>query len=230
MKPGQPRWRRDLAIALAGLLALVLWEAAGWDRPLAHLFGGPGGFAWREAWLTRVLLHDGGRVAAGVLLALLALDALRPLVAGPTRRERLAGLGLTLAGLLLVPALKRFSTTSCPWDLAEFGGRFAYVPHWLAGVTDGGPGHCFPSGHAVAAFAFFGVYFAWRRSRPGLARAWAIAIVAAGLLFGWAQMARGAHFASHTLWSAWLCWVLGAAASLRRATPALSRNAAPACG
>lgn len=35
-----------------------------------------------------------------------------------------------------------------------------------------------------------------------------------GTLFGWAQMARGAHYPSHTLWSAWLCWlvcVLGAA-------------------
>jgi membrane-associated PAP2 superfamily phosphatase len=37
------------------------------------------------------------------------------------------------------------------------------------------------------------------------------AILVLGALFGWAQLARGAHFASHTLWSAWLCWIVGAA-------------------
>ena len=36
-----------------------------------------------------------------------------------------------------------------------------------------------------------------------------------------AQMARGAHYASHTLWAAWLCWVLGLAVlgSRRAASP-----------
>jgi membrane-associated PAP2 superfamily phosphatase len=29
-----------------------------------------------------------------------------------------------------------------------------------------------------------------------------------GAVFGWAQMVRGAHFPSHTMWSAWVCWVL----------------------
>ena len=36
-----------------------------------------------------------------------------------------------------------------------------------------------------------------------------------GLLFGWARLARGAHFPSHTMWSAWLCWTIGALAAKR---------------
>jgi hypothetical protein len=77
--------------------------------------------------------------------------------------------------------------------------------------SDGGPGHCFPSGHAVAAFAFLPLYFQWRSERPRVAVALLAWVLGLGLLFGWAQLARGAHFPSHTLWSAWLCWVIGAA-------------------
>jgi len=32
------------------------------------------------------------------------------------------------------------------------------------------------------------------------------AALAAGLVLGLAQQARGAHFMSHTLWSGWVCW------------------------
>jgi membrane-associated PAP2 superfamily phosphatase len=34
-----------------------------------------------------------------------------------------------------------------------------------------------------------------------------LGVLAFGSLFAWAQMARGAHYPSHSLWSAWLCWV-----------------------
>ena len=36
--------------------------------------------------------------------------------------------------VLAVPALKQISTTSCPWDLAEFGGVARYASHWALGV------------------------------------------------------------------------------------------------
>jgi membrane-associated PAP2 superfamily phosphatase len=48
-------------------------------------------------------------------------------------------------------------------------------------------------------------------------------VCVAGALFGWAQLARGAHFASHTMWSAWLCWTLCAVAA-----PLLQARALPA--
>lgn len=208
--------RRDAWIALWALLALLLWEAAGLDLPLTRWIATPGGFPWRDSFLASRLLHDGGRALAWVMLGLLVWDALRPFAAGPSRAQRARGIAVVLAGLLLVPLLKRFSATSCPWDLAEFGGRAAYVPHWLIGLTDGGPGHCFPSGHAVAAFAFFGVYFLWRHHRPRMARAALTAVLVLGFVFGWAQWIRGAHFVSHTLWSAWLCWVIAALGSRER--------------
>lgn len=204
---------RDFWIATSSLLLLVAWEASGWDFAVAALWGGPAGFPWREAWVTQRLLHDGGRIAAALLLAGLAFDAWQPLARGPSRRRRLYWLAATLAALVIVPAAKRLSTTSCPWNLSAFGGSVPYVPHWLLGVADGGPGHCFPSGHAVAAFAFFSGYFLWRSHAPRLARGWLALVLGLGALFGWAQTARGAHFVSHTLWSAWACWVICSAAA-----------------
>ncbi len=200
--------RRDLRVALTTLVLLLAWEASGWDRGVAHGFGNAAGFVWRDAWVTRTVLHDGARGLGPGLLLLFALDTVRPWLPGPSRRERLFWLCSTVAAALLVPALKRVSTTSCPWDLAEFGGSAAYVPHWLPGVSDGGPGHCFPSGHAVTAFAFFSLYFLWRAYRPVLAGRMLLAVGALGLVFGLTQLVRGAHFPSHTFWSAWLCWSL----------------------
>jgi membrane-associated PAP2 superfamily phosphatase len=51
-------------------------------------------------------------------------------------------------------------------------------------------------------------YFAWRdRSRRKALRALAVAC-AVGLLFSFAQEARGAHFPSHDLASAGLVWAI----------------------
>lgn len=202
------RLRIDLAWALAGGALLLAWDASGFDRQVMRLVGTSQGFTWRDAWLTATLAHEGGRMLAWATFALLLLFTLRPQwLPGPRHAERWRALGATLACLVVVPGLKRVSSTSCPWDLEEFGGKAQYVSHWAFGITDGGGGHCFPSGHAVAAFAFFSVYFLMRRHQPGFARAWLAGVLVVGALFGTAQLLRGAHYPSHTLWSAWLCWI-----------------------
>jgi len=111
----------------------------------------------------------------------------------------------TLLAALAVTALKAASQTSCPWALADFGGVAHYASHW-AFQADGGSGHCFPAGHASSGFSFVAGYFAFRRTAPQIARRWLIAALAAGLALGLAQQWRGAHFMSHTLWSAAACW------------------------
>lgn len=228
-----PGWRRDLAGVLAALALVLAWDLSGLDLWVTRAVAGAGGFPWRDAWLTRGLLHDGGRLLAAAVLALALWQALRagrrgardPLGAG----VRWASLGAVLLNLALVPAFKRLSTTSCPWDLAEFGGRAQFVSHWAWGVLDGGAGHCFPSGHAVAAFAFFPLALAWRDTRPGVARRWLLAVGAAGLLFGAAQVLRGAHYVSHVAWTAWICWALSVGAShLSRRRPRPPRPAGAA--
>jgi membrane-associated PAP2 superfamily phosphatase len=208
-----PRGERDFAVTLAALVMLLWWDASGWDLAVAGWYGTADGFALRNDWWLRRVLHDGGRWLSGLALVACLLWAWRGDATAMARSLRAAWLGIVVLCLVAVPAIKRISSSSCPWDLDAFGGGFGYVPHWMLAVVDGGPGHCFPSGHAVAAFAFLPLYFQWRPTHARRARLLLAATLAAGVLFGWAQLARGAHFASHTLWSAWLCWAIGAVAA-----------------
>jgi len=220
--------QRDLAIALASLVLIAAWEASGWDLALAGWFGTVDGFPWRDTWWARDLLHNGERLLTAAALLFFALYATLSRVDSPGRSERLFWLTVTSACLVLIPAVKHLSLSSCPWDISGFGGSATYVPHWVLGRLDGGPGHCFPSGHAVAAFAFFGLHFLWRnhdRARAGLALA---GVLALGLLFGGTQMLRGAHFPSHVMWSAWLCWVTCALAAWGHRSWLASRDAGSA--
>lgn len=209
----------DLHITLASLVLVLVWDLSGLDRLVMHTLGDTQGFAWQHHWLTERVLHNGGRWLAWAAVAALVVNLWRPWWTGPSHAERLRWLGVTLACVLLVPLLKQFSLTSCPWDLAEFGRVAAYVPHWRLGVGDGGPGRCFPSGHATAAFGFLAGWFALRPHHPRAARAWLALVLLAGAAFGTAQTLRGAHYPSHTLWTAWLCWAFSAVAMRRAPAP-----------
>ena len=219
--------RRDLAITAGALALLLLWDFSGADLPLSRHFGNAQGFAWRSHWFTDDVLHNGGRWLGLLALCALLLNLWRPWATALTRRERWAWALSTLLLLLVVPAIKKLSLSSCPYELAEFGGLARYVSHWRWGLADGGPGGCFPSGHATSALAFVGGYFALRRGHPTAARWWLAVVLSLGALYGWAQLARGAHYASHTLWSAWFCWT-GALLMLGRVRPSAEDTAVQA--
>jgi len=205
--------RRLYLLTLVGLVPLLLWDASGLDLPLARAFGTSQGFALRHDGALMLLLHELPRHASTALVLALAVGVWRPW--GFLRRlaqaDRAQLLLSPVLAMLTVTALKRMAATSCPWDLAEFGGAVPYVSHWLWGVFDQGPGHCFPAGHASAALGFVAGWFVLRRSAPRLAPAWLAAALACGAVLGLAQQLRGAHYLSHTLWSAWICWGVGLA-------------------
>lgn len=190
------------------LLALALgWDLAGLDLPLARLAGSAQGFPWRDHWLAFTVLHEGGRRLAWALALGLCAAVWWP--AGPllhlsTSRRALLAVSTLLAAFAVV-LLKKNSYTSCPWDLAEFGGVARHVSHWSR-AFDGGAGQCFPAGHASSGFSFFAGYFAFRPIDARIARRWLVAAGGTGLLLGLAQQWRGAHFMSHTLWTAVVCW------------------------
>lgn len=202
-------WLLWQAAGLA-LAALLIWmlAASGLDMRLSALAYAPQAraFPLRDAWSTTVLGHKGLKYLSLVLWLGMLVAAL---VSRAWRREALhAALGAALAAAA-VSVLRGWSTVSCPWDLAEFGGSHPRA------------GHCLPSGHASSGFALFAGYFALRDAHPGLARgalafAWVL-----GLLAGGVQVARGAHFASHALWTAWIAWALnvGLYALMRRLNP-----------
>lgn len=197
-----------LLACLLGFVWLLVWDYSRFDLWMAAIFGDAHGFALQDHWFWNGVLHDGIRhLPWGLELALLAgvwwpWGSLRQLPMA--RRVQLAL--TTVLALLVVSGMKLHSTTSCPWDLRQFGGVAVYVSHWARGVTDGGGGGCFPAGHASAGFAFLGGFFAFRHTLPRTACRWLVGALVAGLVMGLAQQVRGAHYMSHTLWTAWLCW------------------------
>ncbi|MCE2909873.1 MAG: phosphatase PAP2 family protein [Burkholderiaceae bacterium] len=222
MTPPPRQGLRDalwLGVALLGLLA---WEVSGGDQALSAWAGGHEAFPLRHPGTWASVLHEAGRVLCALLLGALIVDAAWP--APPWRgpgaargvAQRRVTAAATVGVLVAVPALKRVSRTSCPWDVVDYGGTVPWVSHWALSVADGGPGHCFPSGHAVAAFAFLVPALAWRRQHPGRARVALAAVLAVGALFGAVQVLRGAHYLSHVLWSAWLCAAMAVAVDAAR--------------
>lgn len=210
--PDNPR--RLLGAWLALALFTLGWDASGLDLPVMRLIGTAGGFPWQHHVLLERVLHDGGRrlsmLLYGLLLVWTAWPSAKVPSVAPSRRERLAVLGLVTLALLLVGLVKRASDTSCPWEWSLFGGQAAYVSHWDLFTRDGGAGHCFPGGHASSALAFVALCLPWLWSpspgRPSrIGAGWLAGVLLAGLVAGVAQTLRGAHPPSHTLWTALIC-------------------------
>lgn len=215
------RWLllQTTGLAIAGL-ALLLLARSGLDLRLSALAYAPEqrAFPLRDAWLFAVLGHSALKYAAVALwCALLVAAAWMP------RRRRIAlhaWAGMTLT-VLVVAGLKELSAHSCPWDLVQFGGRAQWYPLLGAVPAEPGPGRCLPAAHASSGFALFALYFALRDDYPRLARAALVLAWVLGSIAGAVQVVRGAHFASHALWTAWLAWALNIAlyALVRRLKP-----------
>lgn len=107
-----------------------------------------------------------------------------------------------------ISILKHSSEHACPWDLLLYGGSKALIPLFGQLPLGVAAGHCFPGGHASGGFALMAFYFAFRDTVPKLAKAGLVVAIFFGSAMGWAQMMRGAHFMSHSLWTAWIVWMI----------------------
>lgn len=193
------------------LLTLVLLAAVfSWlsrDEGLDRLMTG----YWFDAASQHFPLKDNAlldlinhRLAKYLIIALAACT----LLYGAYRRNaRLVTAALLMGlGALVVGALKAVSHHSCPWDLLEYGGDAVSYPLFGAVPADSGPGRCFPGGHSSSGFMVMGLFFAFWRERPRLAWSMVAVGVVLGLVMGYGQVMRGAHFFSHNLWAGWWVW------------------------
>lgn len=173
-----------------------------------HVYAWEGGrWSLQSHWLNERVLHTGARWASivawlGVLLAWLAT-----LLRGQWRAWRRPLGYLALAVLLstgLISVLKSFSHMDCPWDLARYGGTRVY--HGLLQMRAETPGRCFPAGHASAGYAWLALFFFFAVVKPAWRRRGLATGIGLGLLFGVDQQLRGAHFLSHDVFTAMICW------------------------
>ncbi len=192
----------------------LVWDALGLDLWVMAAIGTAQGFPLRHhPWLA-IVMHDQLKTVLLVLFGLAWLMVLWPrgLVRDFNLRQRwTAMVGVTLS-LMIVSGLKRISTTSCPWDWQTFGGLAQPLSRWTWGVLDGGPGHCFPGGHASSTLAFLSIVGVALTSESVAAQRWGRrllwVVLGLGALMGVVQTLRGAHPPSHTLWTAWICAVV----------------------
>ena len=65
-------------------------------------------------------------------------------------------------------------------------------------------GNCFPAGRATTALWLASLCIFWLPNKPKKALSVFMLGLVFGLVLGWVQQMRGAHFLFHTLWSMWL--------------------------
>ena len=196
------------------LLCLLGWDFSGLDPAVMHAVAKDGVFVLRDNWWLEMVLHTRAKQ-----LAIVVYFGLLVMVWWPkgvfrqwTRLQRVEIMvGITLS-LITISTLKRYSLTSCPWELQGLGGIAAYVSHWHGGIPDGGSGNCFPGGHVSSAFAFLALALPWLGSDQAqqrtMGRRILTSVVFIGLVLGLTQTLRGAHYPSHTLWTGFICWTV----------------------
>ncbi len=197
-----------LVAALA--LIIVLARYTPLDHALTGLFYDPAArqFPLRDQPFWAMIMHTGLKyfsVAAWLGLLLWWTNLRRHPARQPLRRALGFTLIVTLLAALTVSSLRAVSAHSCPWDLSAFGGAAEYFRFFDSVPPNPGPGRCAPSGHAAAGFAWFAGYFGLRGVDRHAARVALAFSLALGILAGLTQLARGAHFLSHLLLTAWVC-------------------------
>lgn len=205
----------SLALIL-GLLLFAVFDFTDLDQRLTNLFYDPAveAFPLRHNWFLEVVLHHWSKyllILFGLaMLAGVLASSWLPALTG--KRDAMLYMFLAMAlGTASVSGLKAISNKHCPYDLEMYGGYAPYVP-LLATPTPGvEPGRCFPGGHASGGFSLIAAYFIWRRRRPRLAYFVLAGTFIVGFLLGFGRIMQGAHFLSHNLWTAWVCWVVAVA-------------------
>jgi membrane-associated PAP2 superfamily phosphatase len=200
-------WAPVLVLAaVAGLLM-----ATHGDQWLADRLYAWQGHSWalRSSFVAEKVVHLAGRdLSTAAWLGVLAAWMVARVRPGLSSwRRPLAGLLVsTLLATAVVAWIKSWSNMDCPWDLARYGGAREYIgllslrPAGMPRAT------CFPAGHASAGYAWVALYFFLLATRPRWRWLGLAAGVSLGVLFGATQQLRGAHFLSHDLWTAVICW------------------------
>jgi membrane-associated PAP2 superfamily phosphatase len=205
-------WKLLLWPTLLYLCLLALLRLGDVDHAVARFFAAPGqqGFPLRHAFVTEFLFHDTAQAVMKLVMAVLLMAWLGSWLNARLARHRLALGYLVLTGMLgvsLVGLGKQLSNVDCPWDLEAFGGSRAPQELPQEGAAGAPVGHCFPGGHSSSGFALFGLFFLARRRRSSLAVQGLLLALFLGSVFAIDQWARGAHFPSHDLTTAYVCWL-----------------------
>ena len=208
-----------LLLPAAALMTLTVVLTGEWDMRVASWVYAWGDNAWsyKNGFWTEQIIHKAGRAvtAVGVLtvLVLIAMTYLRPRLRG-WRGPAIRLFTAIAISTALVSILKRYSGLDCPWSIVGLGGSNPYLTLFDLRPLKSG---CFPSGHASSGYAWLALYFFFTEVRVTYRWAGLAVGVTVGLVFGIGQQLRGAHFLSHDVVTALICWVVPASLFMLRA-------------
>ena len=195
--------------------ALALFELTNIDLAIQdHLF-----VQQTQSWLIdtkdplgRFLFYDGFK-AALIVLGVTAAAAYLASFFYASLRDYRSRLLLLLLSMIFVPliiaGMKDFTNIYCPSQLEHYGGDKPYVKVFESYPKDfvqTSRGRCFPAGHAAGGFSLMMLYFVFcqkRHRRLGL-----LFGIGSGWITGIYQMAKGAHFLSHTVVTMLGAWLI----------------------
>ncbi len=214
------RWARaNAAVAKLLLLwafaltAIALWTDVDVMLADSAFDSRAGMFPLRDAWITttlnHVILKRAFTVLALLILFAVSWDCFSPRTWSWLRRFQLRVIALSA---LMVPTtislLKQVSASHCPWDLQRYGGSEPYIKLFELLPAGVGPGHCMPAGHASSALWMVSLSVLFIPHRLLHATIVLVLLLSLGIGVGWMQQLRGAHFLTHTLWSAWIALLI----------------------
>jgi membrane-associated PAP2 superfamily phosphatase len=210
---GQSWWTHLWLPLLIFVAAIALIECQNLDWRLAHSLYAWQGDAWplRKAFLTETLIHKRGHdlsIVAWLVVLVIWLSSFKRASLYDWRKPLGYLLLSVLLATLLISWIKSWSNIDCPWDTVGLGGDRTYIRVFETRPAGLPQGRCFPGGHASGGYAWMALYFFFLMIRPHLRWRGLTVGIGVGLVFGIAQQFRGAHFISHDLWTAMLCWMV----------------------
>lgn len=198
----------ELMLLLIGVLLLLNVYHFELDFAMADFIYDHIGWRFKQSFIVEGLLHKCARVVLiAIYLGIIFRLIKKKREAGdPAVVYNLFILVLAIgSSVLIVSITKRFLNVDCPWDLIRYGGDkpyfslFNYSRQYLPSA------HCFPASHASVGSSWIALFFYYKVTQNSLKFKALGGVLCLGLVFGFAQQLRGAHFISHDLWSFLIC-------------------------
>ena len=201
-------------VLLLAALCLMIVEQFRIDRWVSNLFFDPvrGRFPLRDDWFLEKVMHVGARnaiVGLGLLVLAGWIASFRLKRLAKWRPLLLFLLVAMVSSSSVIGLIKSVSGKYCPYELEQYGGTSHFVGLFERLPQGVKPGKCWPGGHASAGFCLLAFYFAAVKiGRRFMAASLLAASLLLGFVLGMGRVAQGAHFVSHNLWSALICWLI----------------------
>lgn len=201
----------ELSLIVLSILSLFLINEYDLDFTIADYIYQNTHWSYKYDFWTDGVMHRGARIAAILIYVFLLIKFFKYKL-NQTDNDQSFHLKILLVSVIssvfAVVILKHTFNADCPWDLLKYGGDRPFYPimNYNNEVMDSK--HCFPAAHASVGYSWVALYFYFKVTNNKF-KYWALAAaLMTGMVFGFVQQIRGAHFLSHDISSLLVCLII----------------------